>query len=69
MRLVSVVVPLWLTAMASVSLMSRRSWKPDSSVAVIGVDVELAPGELVEERGHRLPGDGGGALPDDADPA
>ena len=32
-RLVSVVVPLWLTAMTSVSLMSSRSWKPDSSVA------------------------------------
>ena len=42
MRLVSVVVPLWLTATASVSLMSRRMPKPDSSVAVIGVDVELA---------------------------
>ena len=40
-RLVSVVVPLWLTATASVSLMSRRMPKPDSSVAVIGVDVEL----------------------------
>ena len=40
MRLVSVVVPLWLTATASVSLMSRRSPKPDSSVAVTGVDVE-----------------------------
>ena len=34
MRLVSVVVPLWLTATASVSAMSRRSPKPDSSVAV-----------------------------------
>ena len=32
-RLVSVVVPLWLTAIASVSRMSRRSWNPDSSVA------------------------------------
>ena len=53
-RLVSVVVPLWLTATASVSLMSRRSPKPDSSVAVIGVDVERAAGQLVEDGGHRL---------------
>ena len=34
MRFVSVVVPDWLTAIASVSLMSRRMPKPDSSVAV-----------------------------------
>ena len=34
MRFVSVVVPLWLTATASVSVMSRRSPNPDSSVAV-----------------------------------
>ena len=69
MRLVSVVVPLWLTATASVSLMSRRSPKPDSSVAVIGVDVERAAGQLVEHGGHRLAGDGGRALADDPDPA
>ena len=35
MRFVSVVVPDWLTAIASVSLISSRMWKPDSSVAVI----------------------------------
>ena len=35
MRLVSVVVPLWLTAIASVSDMSSRMANPDSSVAVI----------------------------------
>jgi hypothetical protein len=35
-RFVSVVVPLWLTAITSVSLMSRRMWNPLSSVAVIG---------------------------------
>ena len=36
MRLVSVVVPLWLTAMTRVSSMRGRRWKPDSSVAVMG---------------------------------
>ena len=35
-RLVSVVVPLWLTATTSVSLMSRRIPKPLSSVATTG---------------------------------
>ncbi len=35
MRLVSVVVPDWEMATMRVSLMSSRSWKPDSSVAVI----------------------------------
>ncbi|CAB4835243.1 unannotated protein [freshwater metagenome] len=35
MRFVSVVVPLWLTAMMSVSDMSGRTSKPDSSVASI----------------------------------
>ena len=35
MRFVSVVVPDWLTAIASVSVMSRRIPNPDSSVAVI----------------------------------
>ena len=35
MRLVSVVVPLWLTAIASVSDMSSWRPKPELSVAVI----------------------------------
>ena len=43
MRLVSVVVPLWLTATASVSLMSRRSPKPDSSVAVTAATSSAPP--------------------------
>ena len=66
MRLVSVVVPLWLIATARVSLMSRRSPNPESSVAVIGVDVEVAAAQLVEHGGHRLAGDRRGALADDA---
>ncbi len=33
MRFVSVVVPLWLIAITSVSAMSAESRKPDSSVA------------------------------------
>ena len=49
--------------------MSRRMRKPDSSVAVIGVDVETAVAQLVEDRRHALAGDGRRALPDDADRA
>ena len=67
-RLVSVVVPLWLMATTSVSLMSWRMPKPRSSVAVIGIDVELAVGERVEHGRHAAPGDRRGALADDLDP-
>ena len=68
MRLVSVVVPLWLMATASVSDMSRRSPNPDSSVAVTASTSKRAGAELVEHGGHRLPGHGGRPLTDDAHP-
>ena len=68
MRLVSVVVPDWLTAMASVSLMSSRRPKPDSSVAVIASTSSVGAGQLVEDRCGALAGDGGGALSDHPDP-
>ena len=47
MRFVSVVVPLWLTATASVSLMSSWSPNPDSSVAVIASTAMTFPASSV----------------------
>ena len=43
MRLVSVVVPLWLMATTSVSLMSSSRPKPESSVAAIASAVRCEP--------------------------
>ena len=68
MRLVSVVVPLWLTATASVSLMSSCRPKPDSSVAVIASTASVAASSCAEHHGHRTTGDRGRALADDLDP-
>ena len=45
--------------------MSRRRWKPDSSVAVIESHVERAVAQVVEHRGHAAAGDERGALSDD----
>ena len=69
MRLVSVVVPLWLTAIANVSLMSSRSWKPGQLGRRDGVDIERAAAQLVEQRRRALSGDGSGSLTDHADSA
>ena len=68
MRFVSVVVPLWLTAIASVSLMSSCSPNPDSSVAIVASTATRAIEQLVERRRHRPAGDGRGSLADDRDP-
>ncbi len=67
-RLVSVVVPLWLTAMTRVSSMRGRRWKPDSSVAVMGSMSRWsrdrrASSAATDWRGHR-----GRALADAQDP-
>ena len=69
MRLVSVVVPLWLMATTSVSLMSSSSPKPESSVAAIASAVRCDPTNRRERGGELWPAIGGGALPDHDDTA
>ena len=65
MRFVSVVVPDWLMATTSVSLMSGRSPKPDSSVASARLDAQIGAGRHRSQRGDEaLPGDVRGALAD-----
>ena len=68
-RLVSVVVPDWLIATTSVSDMSSRNRKPESSVAVIGVDGDAGSDQgVLEGRRDGLTGNRRGALADHVDP-
>ena len=66
MRLVSVVVPLWLTA----TIKRVAHVEPQVEAAQLGggdrVDVELAVAQRVEHRGHAATGDRRRALADDA---
>ena len=69
MRFVSVVVPDWLMATTSVSLMSGRSPKPGQLGGREGLDAEAAVGDAGEQRaGQALAGHVGGALADHLDP-
>ena len=66
MRLVSVVVPLWLIATTSVSLMSVASRKPDSSVASTASTVTgvAGPSASLQRDREALARDRGRALAD-----
>ena len=65
MRFVSVVVPLWLTAIDQ--RVAHVEAEPEAGQLGRGdrVDVETAVAELVEHRGRALAGDRRRALPDD----
>ena len=64
----SVVVPLWLMAMTSVSDMSSRELEAAELGGDNGVGTYAVVGQRGEHRGQALPHDRRGALPDHDDP-